>query len=274
MQYRKEYLLNSNLNIMKKTLLRILPLAALIFLFAAFMVPSKPVFYLVGDSTTNNPNPPWCSWGQVIFNYFDTTRISVANRAIAGRSTRQFINEGRWTRIMATLKPGDFVIVEFGHNEGGKPDTSKIGRRAVLKGNGDDSVVVSYPAGNEVVHSYGWYLRKFAGDAKSKGATVMIASMVAGNSFKDGKVSRADATYGGWAKEAARQTGSYFIDANNIIGDKLEKIGPEIVKGFYPYDGVHTNAEGAGINAGAIVTGIRRDTTNTLNKYFAVRIFK
>jgi rhamnogalacturonan acetylesterase len=257
---------------MEKITLRALPLIALVLLFAAFIAPPKPVFYLVGDSTTNNPNRPWCSWGQVIANYFDTS-IVVDNRAIAGRSTRQFINEGRWTRIMSTLKPGDYVIVEFGHNEGGKPDTSRTGRRAVLKGVGDDSVVVNYSTGTEVVHTYGWYLRKFASDAKSKGATVMIASMVAGNSFKDGKVSRADATYGGWAKQAAQQAGAYFIDANNIIGDKLEKMGPEIVKGFYPYDGVHTNAEGAGVNAGAIITGIKRDSTNTLNKYLAIRTF-
>lgn len=258
---------------MRKKAFLFIPLAMLALMVCAFLAPPKPVFYLVGDSTTNNPNPPWCSWGQVIFNYFDTTKISVANRAIAGRSTRQFINEGRWTRIMSTLKPGDFVIVEFGHNEGGKPDTSRTGRRAVLKGNGDDSVVVNYATGVEVVHSYGWYLRKFARDAQSKGATVMIASMVAGNAFKDGKVMRADATYGSWAKQAAQQAGAYFIDANNLIAEKFEKMGPDIVKTFYPYDGVHTNAAGAGINASAIIDGIKSDSTNTLNKYLAFRTF-
>ena len=259
---------------MKKNVLRVLPLLGLVWLFAAFIAPPKPVFYLVGDSTTNNPNPPWCSWGQVIFNFFDTTKLSVQNRAIAGRSTRQFINEGRWAKIMSTLKPGDFVIVEFGHNAGGKPDTiGATGRRAVLKGNGDDSVVVNYKTGREVVHSYGWYLRKFAKDAQSKGATVMIASMVAGNAFKDGKVMR-NTTYGLWAKEAAQQAGAFFIDANNIIADKLERMGPEIVKEFHPYDGVHTNAEGAGVNAAAIIAGIKKDsTTNTLNKYLAFRTF-
>lgn len=258
---------------MKKSIHYSFLLLAAVFLLAAFMAPPKPVFYLVGDSTTNNPNRPWCSWGQVIFNYFDTTKLSVQNRAIAGRSTRQFMNEGRWKTIMSTLKPGDYVIVEFGHNEGGTPDTSRTGRRAVLKGNGDDSVVVNYATGREVVHSYGWYLRKFASDAKSKGATVMIASMVAGNAFRDGKVMRADASYGGWAKQAAQQAGAYFIDANNIIADKFEKMGPEIVKDFYPYDGVHTNVAGAGINASCIIAGIKGDTTNTLNKYLAFQTF-
>ena len=258
---------------MKAILLRTFSLMALVWLFVSFIEPPKPVFYLVGDSTTNNPNHPWCSWGQVISNYFDTNRITVENRAMAGRSTRQYINEGRWSSVMSTLKPGDFVIVEFGHNEGGRPDTTKQGRRAVLKGIGNDSVVVNYPAGSEVVHTYGWYLRKFASDAKSKGATVMIASMVAGNAFEDGKVRRADASYGGWAKEAAKQAGAYFIDANNIIADKFERMGPEIVKSFYPYDGVHTNAAGAGINASAIIEGIKSDSTNTLNRYLAVRNF-
>src|ERR1700753_633712 len=198
---------------MKKIILQVLLSAGLLYLFVAFMPPKKPVFYIIGDSTVRNPNPPWCSWGQVIFNYFDTTRISISNQAIAGRSTRQFINEGRWQRIMPTMKPGDFLLVEFGHNEGGKPDTGKTGRRAVLKDIGEDSGIVNYPQGPEVVHSYGWYLRKFANEAKAKGATVMIASMIAGNSFKDGKVSRADKTYGLWAKEVAQETGAYFIDA-------------------------------------------------------------
>ncbi|WP_448699231.1 rhamnogalacturonan acetylesterase [Mucilaginibacter sp. AW1-3] len=258
---------------MKKISYRVLPLVALLCICAAFMAPPKPVFYIIGDSTVRNPNPPWCSWGQVIHNYFDTTRISISNQAIAGRSTRQFINEGRWQRIVSTIKPGDFLLVEFGHNEGGKPDTGKTGRRAVLKDIGEDSVIVNYDKGPEVVHTYGWYLRKFATEAKAKGATVMIASMIASNVFKDGKVVRADKTYGLWARQVAEQTGSYFIDANNLIADKFEKMGPEMVKGVFPYDPVHTNAEGAGINAGAIVTAIKKDSTNTLNKYFAVRKF-
>jgi len=256
---------------MKKHIFYLLP--AMMLILASYIAVPKPVFYLIGDSTVRNPNPPCCSWGQVIENYFDTTRITVANQAMAGRSTRQYMNEGRWKRVLETLKPGDFVLVEFGHNEGGKPDTSKIGRRAVLKDIGDDSVVVNYAKGPEVIHTYGWYLRKFANEAKAKGATVMIASMIASNVYKEGKIARADKTYGLWAKQVAAQTGSYFIDANNIIADKFEAMGPELVKGLFPYDPVHTNVEGAGVNAGAIVKAIKSDPSNPLNNYFAGKKF-
>lgn len=247
----------------------IVVLAALV----SFVSPEKPVLYLIGDSTVRNPLPPCCSWGQVIYHYFDTTRLSISNQAMAGRSTRQYINEGRWERVLKLLKPGDFVLVEFGHNEGGKPDTSRRGRLPVLKGTGSDSVVVSYANGVEVVHTYGWYLRKIANEAHAKGATVMIASMIASNRYKDGKIARADQSYGLWAKQTAEQSGAYFIDANNIIADKFEKMGPELVNGLFPYDPVHTNVEGAAVNAGAIVKGIKSDTTNPLNRFFAGKKF-
>jgi len=251
----------------------ILPVIVIIGICISFMPPSKPVFYIIGDSTVRNPNPPQCSWGQLIYNYFDTTRISISNQAIAGRSTRSFIREGRWDKVISAIKPGDFLIIEFGHNEGGTPDTTRTGLRSVLKGIGNDSVFVKSSKGIEVVHSYGWYLRKFSKEAKAKGATVMIASMVASNWFKDGKVTRADKTYGLWASQIAKETGAFFIDVNSITADKYEKMGPELVKGLYPYDPVHTNVEGAAINAGSVVTGIKRDTTNTLNNFFAGKKF-
>ncbi len=252
---------------------RIVVLVAVpLVLCAAFMQQTKPKFYLIGDSTVRNPNPPQCSWGQVIFNYFDTTKISISNQAMAGRSTRSFLREGRWDKVINAIKPGDFLLIEFGHNEGGKPDTTHFGARAVLKDIGDSTVIVNWAkTGPETVHTFGWYLRKFTKEAQAKGATVMIASMIASNIFKDGKVARADKTYGLWAKQIAKETGAYFIDANNIIADKFEKMGPEMVKGFFPFDPVHTNVEGAGINAGSIVAGIKRDSTNTLNRYLAVK---
>jgi rhamnogalacturonan acetylesterase len=257
----------------KLKVLYILPIIAIVGLCAAFIPLSKPVFYLIGDSTVRNPNPPQCSWGQVIYHYFDTTRISISNQAIAGRSTRSFLREGRWQKVITAIKPGDYLLIEFGHNEGGKPDTGKTGMRAVLKNIGDDSVTVNYAKGPEVVHSYGWYLRKFSNEAKAKGATVIIASMIASNVYKEGKIARADKTYGLWASQIAKETGAYFLDANSIIADKFDKMGPELVKGLFPYDPVHTNVEGAGINAGSVVTAIKRDTSNTLNQYFAGKKF-
>ena len=97
-------------------------LFASLFLFKK----EKPTLYIIGDSTVRNNNRPQCGWGEMINEFLDTTQISISNKAMAGRSTRTFINEGRWDKILLTLKPGDFVIIQFGHNEGSKPDTSKL----------------------------------------------------------------------------------------------------------------------------------------------------
>ncbi len=84
---------------------------------------------------------------------------------MAGRSTRTFIKEGRWHKVDSPLKPGDYVMMVFGHNEGSKPDTSKAGYRGVLKGTGKETVELTWPdSTKEIVQTYGWYIRKFVND--------------------------------------------------------------------------------------------------------------
>src|SRR5580765_8626436 len=83
---------------------------------------AKPTLFIVGDSTVKNGTRDQVGWGEQIGALFDSTRIKVDNRAIGGRSSRTFINEGRWDKILADAKAGDFVLVQMGHNDGGKPD--------------------------------------------------------------------------------------------------------------------------------------------------------
>ncbi|HEY4064546.1 MAG TPA: rhamnogalacturonan acetylesterase [Puia sp.] len=228
----------------------------------------RPTLYIIGDSTVRNPNRPQCGWGEVIGELFDTTRISVSNQAMAGRSTRTFLKEGRWDRVMATLQPGDYVIMQFGHNEGSVPDTTRGGYRGVLKGTGEETKDLTWPDGTpETVHTYGWYLRKFVRDASSKGAVVLIASMIPRNEFRDGKVLRADKDYGKWAAEVAAEENAFFIDLNAITADKYDALGPEKVKTFFPGDHTHTNIEGAEINAASVVEGVKKLSACTLNRY-------
>lgn len=182
----------------------------------AFYFNEKPTIYIMGDSTVRNSNTEQWGWGTLISNYFDSTKIDICNQAMAGRSTRTFIKEGRWDRVISGIKKGDYLFIQFGHNEGAKPDTTRAGYRGVLKGTDDDSVVLTWPEGaKEIVHSYGWYIKKFAQRAKAKGTTVVVMSMIPRNEFRDGKVQRADNDYGKWAKEVAEVTGAYFIDLNH-----------------------------------------------------------
>ena len=244
---------------------------AAIFVIATsflFLKKDKPTLYIIGDSTVRNTNRPQCGWGEMIGEFLDTTQISISNQAMAGRSTRTFIKEKRWDKVLSTLNPGDFVIMQFGHNEGSKPDTSKAGYRGVLRGTGDETVDLLWKDSTiETVHTYGWYLKKFVNDAKAKGATAIICSMIPRNEFVDGKVKRANNDFGKWAQEAAASEGTFFIDLNKITADKYDVLGPDEVKKFFPGDHTHTNEEGAKVNAASAAEGIRLLKDLKLNNY-------
>lgn len=247
-------------------------LVALLIMLAAFRLQEKPTLYIIGDSTVRNSNQVQWGWGTLISDYFDSTKIIVSNQAMAGRSTRTFIKEGRWDKVLSTMKKGDFLFMQFGHNEGSRPDTTRGGYRGVLKGMSDTTVELTWPDGTkEVVHTYGWYIKKFIRDAKAKGATVAVMSMIPRNEFREGKVMRANNDYGKWAKEAAEAERAYFIDLNAITADKYDRIGPDSTKKFFPGDHTHTNKAGADVNAQSVVEGIRQNKAIVLNKYLIKR---
>lgn len=228
----------------------------------------KPTLYIIGDSTVRNTNRPQCGWGELIGKYFDSTKITVSNQAMAGRSTRTFIKEKRWDKVLSTLKKGDFVIMQFGHNEGSKPDTTRAGYRGVLRDIGDETVELLWKDSTlETVHTYGWYLKKFVRDAKAKGAVPIICSMIPRNQFVDGKVKRADNDFGKWAKQVAADEDAFFIDLNSISADKYDALGPNEVKKFFPGDHTHTNLEGAALNAASVIEGLSKLKDCLLNSY-------
>lgn len=233
----------------------------------------KPVFYIIGDSTVRNGDGTGkngqVGWGTVIDVYFDTSKITVLNNAIGGRSSRTFITDGRWDKIMADLQKGDFVIMQFGHNDGGAlDDTARA--RGTIKGIGDDSVEIYNPIRKmkEMVHSYGWYMRKYVNEAKAKGATAIICSPIPRNDWKDGKVIRStESGYALWAKQVAEQTGAYFIDLNDKIATEYEKMDTADVRKFFPADHTHTNKAGAELNASIVVKEIKDLRKCKLRKY-------
>lgn len=253
---------------MYKIAFKLLTALALVLIVSSFMAIDKPSLHTIGDSTVRNLNKETWGWGTPIAGFFDTTKIHVENNAMAGRSTRTFLSEGRWDTVLASLKPGDFVTMQFGHNEGSVPDTTKNGRRGVLKGTGEETKVLTWPDGHvETVHTYGWYLRKFVRETKAKGAVPIVVSMIPRNEFREGKVMRANEDYGKWAGQVAAEEHAFFIDLNTIVANKYDGLGPDKVKSFFPGDHTHTNLAGATLNALSVVEGIKAIKDCALNQY-------
>ena len=223
---------------------------------------SRPTLFLIGDSTVRNGNgrgvdAMW-GWGSLIGAHFDAAKIQLENRAIGGRSSRTFLTEGRWEEVLNNIKPGDFVLMQFGHNDGGGLNGNKS--RGSLKGNGDEMQTITNGAGKvETVHTYGWYLRQYVAGAKEKGATPIVLSQIPRNMWKDGKVGRESNGYGKFAREAAEQGGAAFLDLNEIVADHYEQIGEPTVGAmfFRPADHTHTTLAGAKLNAASVVEGVR-----------------
>ncbi len=219
-----------------------------------------PTLYLIGDSTVNTPTKGQMGWGKPIAAMFDTNRITVLNKARGGRSSRTYFTEGLWEEVRSTLKPGDFVLMQFGHNDGGPLSDGRA--RASLKGNGDETQEVENKTTGkkETVHSYGWYLRQYIADTKAAGATAIVLSLIPRNIWKDGRVVRATNDYGKWAAEAAKQQNAPFIDLNGIVAKHYEEVGQEKVMELYftAADHTHTTAAGAEKNAACVVEGIRQ----------------
>jgi lysophospholipase L1-like esterase len=231
-----------------------------------------PTLFVIGDSTVRNgrgdgANGQW-GWGDEIAPFFDLTKINIVNSALGGRSSRTYMTEGHWARVLSQLKPGDFVIMQFGHNDGGEiNDTSRA--RGSLRGTGPETQEIDnlLTKQHEVVHSFGWYLRKYIADIKSKKATAIVCSLIPRKIWKDGKMVRSADTYAGWAAEVARSENVAFVDLNEIISRRYDDLGPEKVEPLFADPHTHTSLAGAKLNAACVVEGLKSLKRNPLAPY-------
>jgi rhamnogalacturonan acetylesterase len=233
-----------------------------------------PALWLIGDSTVRNGqdtgnNGQW-GWGNPIAHYFDKTKITVNNKALGGTSSRTFQTPALWGKVLAAMKPGDFVIMQFGHNDGGNPaDPSRA--RATLPGNGENTVEIDNPLTKkkELVHSYGWYLRQYFADATGKGAAeVVICSLIPRNRWNGDKIVR-DKTHAIWATDAAKQSKALFVDLNKIVCDKYDVLGQnKVTDELFPVkETVHPDWAGAVLNAECVIDGLKGLEKCELVKY-------
>ena len=256
----------------------------------------KPVVFITGDSTVKNKDKDeddmW-GWGSVANIVFDETKIDIVNAAMAGRSCRTYLNEGRWEKVYNSLKPGDFVLIQFGHNDISpidKPkyrgaiatadDTCHVYRMQAAKEDltkqnvidqklKSNTLVGSY----EVVFSFGWYLKKFIQDVREKGATPILVSLTPRNEWPEGKIERRNDSYGVWYRQVVKDTGVEFVDLHNLAADFYDKKcgSKEKANKYFKKDHTHTSLLGAKINAKCVAQGLKANNS-PLAKYLKSKI--
>ena len=240
----------------------------------------KPRVLLTGDSTVKNNDKDvdgmW-GWGSQAYTVFDSTKCVVVNAAKAGRSTRTFLYEGRWDEVYRSVQPGDYVLIQFGHNDTGHIDTQK--ERAVIATAKDTCHVYKMASNGQykVIYSFGWYLKKFIQDVREKGGTPILVSLTPRNRWHEGKGEtvgelypvkekkgkqyierRNDNSYGLWYRQVAEETGCAFLDVHNITADALQKMGKEKAAAMYNRDHTHTSLAGAQLNAQSVAKGLKK----------------
>jgi lysophospholipase L1-like esterase len=242
--------------------------------------PNLPTIFVVGDSTARNKAD--LGWGDHFAHYFDTTKVNVANRAIAGRSARSYMNEGSWDKVLAEMKRGDYVLLQWGHNDGDNPRGPDYKGRGEGKGIGDETteipIAVPHRAGplagktTETVHTYGWYNRKYIADTRAKGATPMLLTVTVRDIWTpgaDGKLHiERDMGYRDYDFQIAAAEKVLLVDMAAVAADKFEMLGPETTRMLFPIDHTHTSAVGAEMNAASAVTALR-NANSVLVQYLA-----
>jgi lysophospholipase L1-like esterase len=220
--------------------------------------PALPTIFIAGDSTSQNGNPVATGWGKMFPEYFDATKVRIVNRSLGGRSSRTFITEGHWEKLVAELKAGDLVLIQYGMNDGADRNGPRIARGS-LGGIGEeteqiDNVITKKP---ETLRTFGSYIRQMIADVRAKGATPVLLSLTVRDFWKDSRVERGAGRYGEWAREIAVIEKLAFIDHTKLIADRYEQLGHVVVNSFFPCDHVHTGEDGARLNAVMAVSGLK-----------------
>ena len=229
---------------------------------------SQAQLFVAGDSTASSyePNPKnQQGWGAVLQPYFDEEQLTVVDVARGGRSSRTFITEGHWGRMLGAVRAGDFVIIQFGHNDAGALNqeppgsTRPLRARGTIPGIGNESEEIDnvITGKHETVYSFGWYLRKMIGEVRAKGATPLLVTLTKTNIWKDGRIPCPFESYREWTWQTARDANVAFLDLTRIIADRYQREGTDAVKAQFIDDTVHTNLAGAQANATDVVSGLR-----------------
>jgi lysophospholipase L1-like esterase len=218
--------------------------------------PSLPSLIIAGDSTAATGDPDHRGWAALLIDYFDAGKINVVNLARGGRSFRTFVHEGLWDQLLTGVKPGDWVMIQFGHNDGGDINDPKA--RADLKGIGDETQTVTRADGtSEIVYTFGWYAKKFVKDVRDKGANPVILSATPYDRWTNGRFTQQRGDFGPEAKQVADLEKVPFMNHTQICADRYDLFGETVGREMFNTDNIHSHTLGAIVNAEAFVAGVK-----------------
>jgi Lysophospholipase L1 and related esterases len=195
-----------------------------------------PTIYLLGDSTVcDQPSEPYASWGQMLTRFFKP-EVVIANNAESGESLRSSLASLRLYKVINSIKPGDFLLIQYGHND--------------EKEKGD---------GVGAFTTYKADLKKFVGAARQKRATPILITPVQRRTFdQEGRITNSHGDYPEAVRQVAREENVALIDLHLMSTHFYEALGPERSKlAFKDGDGTHHNNYGSYELAKCIVEGIR-----------------
>ncbi len=231
--------------------------------------PSLPTLFVASDSTAAKARqrPQW-GWAECLPRYFDATRLNVVNLARGGRSSRTYLTEGWWAALLAHAKPGDYVLIQFAHNDATAIDSPQA--RGSLPGLGDETkdVVNALTGRKETVHTFGWYVRRMIADAKTAGLRPILVSPTIKNSWRDGRIDRDAGKYPDWLRALAAEASVPFVDLSTLAADELETLGQETVRPLYSGK-THFMEGGAQLHARLAALGLERLPGAPLKLFFA-----
>jgi rhamnogalacturonan acetylesterase len=190
-------------------------------------------------------------WGEYVAPY---TSLTVSNKAIGGRSARSYTREGRFDAIAQVVQSGDWVVIEFGHNDGGSLSTDN--GRTDCPGTGSETCSTTYNGVAETVLTFPAYVENATKMFKAKGANVIVSSQTPNNPWETGTFSYSPSRFVGYAQLAAEAAGVPYVDHGAYVADRFETLGQTAVNAYFPSDHTHTSAAGASVVAQAFFKAV------------------
>ncbi len=208
---------------------------------------------IVGDSTVADypAQGPLRGWGQMLCNFLEPD-VTVINLAVCGRSTKTFIQEQRWQKALERCNTGDYVLIQFGHNDSHSKDK---------------------PEATDAATDYPNYLRRYVNDAKAKGATPILVTPMHRRLFDaQGSITQELRPYAMAMKAVADERKALCVDLHELSGHAFQELGDAGCESFFvgPQDRTHFSQKGAVLMARLIATDLRRQAATPLASIIVV----